>query len=55
MDDEAMAVRVLWPTLRDNLPCTPLAPRWPNWPRNAMVLAAVARKVLRLADETPTV
>lgn len=52
-DDEATAVRVLWPTLRDNLACASLAATLADAARTAKVLAKMARKVERQADETP--
>jgi uncharacterized protein (TIGR02996 family) len=42
-DDEATTVRVLRPTLRDNLACVSLATTLDDVARNAGVLAAVAR------------
>jgi ABC-type arginine/histidine transport system permease subunit len=54
-DDEAHAVRALWPTLRDNLACASLGDTLTDVARNAKVLAAVARKVERQVDETPPV
>jgi len=48
---EAVAVRVLWPMLRDDLRFATLA----DVARNAKVLAAVARTVERQADDTPPV
>lgn len=52
-DDEAVAVRVLWPTLRDNLASATLGDTLADMARNAKVLAAIARKVERKADATP--
>ena len=54
-DDEATTVRVLWPTLRNNLECESLAETLADVARNAKMLAALARKVERQADETPPV
>ena len=54
-EDEAVAVRVLRPTLRGNLSCASLATTIADVARNAKVLAAIARKVGRQADETPPV
>lgn len=54
-DDEAHTVRVLWPTLRDNLEFAPLGHTLADVARNATVLAAVAREVERQCDVTPPV
>jgi hypothetical protein len=53
-DDEAFAVRVLWPTLRDNLACTSVAATLADVARNAKVLAKVAREVERRDRDTQT-
>src|SRR5690349_13987020 len=52
-DDESNVVRLLWPTLRDNLAYASLAATLADVARNAKVLAAIAREVERPADETP--
>jgi len=44
-DDEAVTVRVFWPTLRDNLSCTSLAATLADVARNAKLLAKAARKI----------
>lgn len=54
-DDDANAVRLLWPTLRDNLRFATLEATLADLARNAKVLAAIARKMERQADETPPV
>jgi len=54
-DDEAVAVRVLWRTLRDNLSCASLDDTLADVARNAGVLGAIAREKQRQADETPPV
>lgn len=51
-DDESNAVRVLWPTIRDNLACASLAATLADVARNAKLLAKVAREIERQADET---
>jgi hypothetical protein len=51
--DEAAVVRVLRPTLRDNLAYAYLGDTLAFVARNAPVLAAIARKAERRADETP--
>jgi uncharacterized protein (TIGR02996 family) len=53
--DEAVAVRVLWRTLRDNLACASLEATLADVARNAGVLGAIAREKQRQADETPPV
>jgi hypothetical protein len=52
-DDEAVAVRGLWQTLRDNLACASLDDTLADVARNAGVLAAIAREKQRQAGETP--
>jgi len=52
-DDEAGAVRVLWPTLHDNLACVSLAATLADVARNAKGLAKVVRNVERRAEDTP--
>jgi hypothetical protein len=42
--DEAVAVRGLWRTLRENLACASLETRLADVGRNSAVLAAIARK-----------
>jgi hypothetical protein len=54
-NDESNAVRVLWPMLRDNLRFATLEATLVDVARNAKVLAAIARKVERQADDTPPV
>lgn len=44
-DDEAVAVRVLWPTLRDNLSCASLEVTLADVGRNGKVLADRAREL----------
>jgi hypothetical protein len=51
--DEAAAVRVLWPSLRDNLGYASLGDTLAFVARNAPVLAAIARKVEPQADDVP--
>lgn len=51
-DDEAVAVRGLWPTLRYNLACASLEATLADVARNAAVLAAIAREKERQADDT---
>jgi uncharacterized protein (TIGR02996 family) len=51
-DDEAVAMRVHWPTLRDNLACASLAATLRDVARNAKVLAKVVRRVERRAKVT---
>jgi hypothetical protein len=43
----------LWPTLRDNLRFVTLEATLAHVARSVKVLAAIARKVARQADETP--
>jgi hypothetical protein len=52
-ENEAVAVRVLWPTLRDNLACATLEATLGDMARNANLLAEVAREVERRAREEP--
>jgi uncharacterized protein (TIGR02996 family) len=54
-DDEAVAVRGLWPTLRDNLEVASLETTLAGVAKNAAILAAIARKMPRRDDETPPV
>ena len=54
-DDEAVSVRVLWPTLRDNLAVASLAVTLTAVAMNCKTLGAIARKLPRQADETPPV
>ena len=54
-DDEAVAVRTLWPTLRENLAVASLEDTLADVAKNAGVLAAIARKMPRHDDETPPV
>jgi uncharacterized protein (TIGR02996 family) len=52
-DDEALVVRVLWPTLRDNVADTSLKATLSEVKRNAKRLAKLARKIEAQADDTP--
>ena len=54
-DDEAVAVRALWPTLRENLAVASLEDTLADVAKNAAVLAKIARKMPRHDDETPSV
>jgi len=55
-DDEASAVWVLWPTLRDNLAVVSLEDTLADVAKNAAVLAAIARKMpTRHDDDTSPV
>src|SRR5262249_58448120 len=53
-DDEAVVVRVLWPTLRDNVADTSLKATLAEVKRSAKRLAKLARKIEARADDTPT-
>jgi uncharacterized protein (TIGR02996 family) len=50
-DDEAVAVRTLWPVLRDNLAAASLESTLEDLARNARLLAGVAREVEWRADQ----
>jgi uncharacterized protein (TIGR02996 family) len=50
-DDEAVAVRGLWPTLRENLAVASLEDTLADVAKNAAVLAAIARKMPTRADD----
>jgi uncharacterized protein (TIGR02996 family) len=52
-DDEALVVRVLWPTLRDNLAHQSLKATLAEVKRSAKRLAMLARKIEGRADDTP--
>jgi len=54
-DDEAVAVRTLWPTLRENLAVVSLEETLADVAKNAALLAKIARKMPRHDDETPPV
>jgi hypothetical protein len=54
-DDEAVAVRGLWRTLRENLACASLETTLADVARNSAVLAEISRKAERPADDTPPV
>ena len=51
-DDEAVSVRVLWPTLRDNLAVASLEATLASVAKNSKMLAAIARKMPRHDAET---
>src|SRR5262245_4504671 len=51
-DDEAVAVRVPWPTLRENLACVSLAATLAGVARTAAVLAEAARAIEWGANDT---
>jgi uncharacterized protein (TIGR02996 family) len=53
-DDEALVVRVLWPTLRDNVADTSLKATLVEVKRSAKRLVKWARKIEARADDTPT-
>jgi hypothetical protein len=50
-EDEAIAIRVFWPTLRDNLAFASLETTLADAVRNSKVLAELAREVERRAHE----
>src|SRR5206468_10472908 len=52
-EDEALAVRVFWPTLRDNLTFASLEATLADAVRNSKMLAELAREVERRAREEP--
>jgi hypothetical protein len=52
-DDEAVAVRVLWPTLRDNLAHVSLEATLAEVVRNAKRFAKLARNIEGRVDDTP--
>jgi hypothetical protein len=52
-DDEAVVVRVLWRTLRDNLAHASLEATLSEVKRNATRLARLARRIEGRADDTP--
>jgi hypothetical protein len=52
-DDEAIALRVLWSTFRDNLAAASLESTLEDVARNARLLAGVAREVERRANVGP--
>jgi hypothetical protein len=52
-DDEAIAVRVFWPTLRDNLAHVSLEATLAGVARNAKRLGRFARETDRRENETP--
>jgi uncharacterized protein (TIGR02996 family) len=52
-DDEAATVRALWPTLRDNMAYVSLEATLYDVARHAKLLAKIARKMDRRADDTP--
>ena len=54
-DDEAVAVRALWPTLRENLAVVSLEGTLADVAKNAAVLATIAREKERQENETPPV
>jgi uncharacterized protein (TIGR02996 family) len=51
-EDEAAAVRILWPTLLENLTFASLESTLEDVARNAKVLGKLARAVERRTDET---
>jgi hypothetical protein len=52
-DDEAVVVRVFWPTLRDKRACVSLKATLSEVKRSANWVAKVARKIEGRADDTP--
>lgn len=54
-DDEAVAVRTLWPTLRENLAVVSLEDTLADVAKHAAVLATIARDKERQENETPPV
>jgi hypothetical protein len=54
-DNEAVAVRGLWRTLRENLACASLETTLADVARNSAALAAIARQGERPAEVTPPV
>jgi hypothetical protein len=52
-DDEAVVVRVLWPTLRDNVADTSLKATLAEVRRSRKRLAKWARKIEARVDDTP--
>jgi hypothetical protein len=54
-DDEALVVRVLWPTLRDNFTCESLKATLSEVKRSRKRLAKLSRKIEGRADDMPPV
>jgi hypothetical protein len=52
-DDEALVVRVIWPTPRDNLADTSLTATLPELKRSAKRLVKLARQIERRAGDRP--